>query len=280
MLFLFGTRATRIHRKVLEDNTECVNCNNQNTLIATTYSRYFHIFWIPFLPVGKTTILECSHCKKSYAESDLNETIKQSLVKSQEADPPKSPTWQGCGCLLIFAIVVFSLLSMLIGYLFNKDEIDESMDDVRSEYLQDDIAKTRNNPDKKTDSLSFYIKTCVDISIEGIDMDQIRYYSKINEDKLLILLKVGDMKKIEPSSRKELVYAVQNCLDFITKDKKYQTYIGVDGKWNMLLVKTPQGSDLGGKFADSKLLLPFYDTKLKIKEKNQDTSTEVIEEEN
>lgn len=43
-----------------------------------------------------------------------------------------------------------------------------------------------------------------------------------------------------------------------TRATTLQADIGIDGKWNMILVKTPDGEDLDGKFADEILLLPFH----------------------
>lgn len=258
MLFLFGTRASKIKTVQLQGQTQCPHCESQNSFIATTYARYFHVFWIPFFPLLKSTILECSHCKKSYDVDGSPESVKAALSKTHELDAPKRPIWHGCGCLILVAIIAFSMISGVIGYIFNKDEIDKENSDVRKEYLEEAIRKATSKPTIETDSISFYLKTCVSLSLEGIDMDEIEYYSKVNSDKLLVILKVSDIKKIQASSRKELVYAVDSCIDDFLDMSEYSKYIGVDGNWNMLMVKTPNGSDLGGKFADKKLLLPFY----------------------
>ncbi|WP_290701508.1 hypothetical protein [Lacinutrix sp.] len=45
------------------------------------------------------------------------------------------------------------------------------------------------------------------------------------------------MKKIVKSSRKELVYSVEECLESLDYTSLTEHYIAVDGNWNMLLVK-------------------------------------------
>ena len=150
-----------------------------------------------------------------------------------------------------------------------KDTGEVTASDMKKEYLKEDIKQSTETPIMALDSVSYNLKVCVDQSIEGIDVDKIRYYSKIKDRKLLVLLKVGDMKKIQKESRKELVYVVEECLNSFVEMDAFETYIGVDGNWNMLLVKTPNGSDLEGKYADEKLLLPFYE--VEINENKQDS---------
>jgi len=270
MLFFFGTRATKVAQRQVKSNTTCPYCESQNSFVATTYGRYFHLFWIPIFPLLKSTILECSHCKKSYAEDELPEQVKTALQKENELNPARRPIWHSCGCLIIVGIIIFSILSSIVGYLFNKDEIDDTLNDDRRTQLYEDIRKATSNPSVETDSISSFIQTCIALSIDGIDTDKIGYYTKTNEDKLLLVMKVKDMKSIEKSSRKQLVFASEECLDAILYDEDFEYYIIVEGNWNTLMVKTPYDSDLGGKFADADLALPFYDTPLIIKSKGED----------
>ena len=60
------------------------------------------------------------------------------------------------------------------------------------------------------------------------------------------------------------LYSYNDFQDWSAADNRllikqdYQLYIGINGSWNMVLVKTPEAEDLGGRFAKSNLLLPFY----------------------
>jgi len=47
-------------------------------------------------------------------------------------------------------------------------------------------------------------------------------------------------------------------LSYYLNLEDFQLYIGVNGIWNMVLVKTPEEEDLGGRFAKSSLLFTFY----------------------
>lgn len=258
MIFFFGTRANRIGQRRL-NNTECSHCQTPNSFISVTFGRYVHFFWIPIFPIGKVTVAECSHCKKTYSEKEFTPDMKRSLERENEINSLKRPIWHGCGCLIIIGFVLFSLISGVIGYIFNKGEIDDSLNDERKEYLEVDKNRVTSKLTREKDSISYVIQQCVNFSIDGIDTEAIKYVSNLKDNKLMLILKVGDMKNIEKSSRKELVYAVEECLDAMEYNNITERYIAVDGNWNMLLVKTPYGSDLGGKFADEDLLLSFYD---------------------
>jgi len=263
MIFFFGTRANRIgHRKRL-NNTECSYCQNPNTFETTTFGRYAHFFWVPLFPIGKVTVAECNHCKKTYSKDEFTPDMLRSLERVEEVNPSKTPIWHGCGCLLIIGLILFSFISAGIGYLFNKDEINnydnEYNNDYRTEYLEADKARVTSDMTFEQDSIAFMVKECITFSIDGINTEAIEYVSSVNADKLLLLLKVGDMKQIKKSSRKELMFAVEECLDNLEHETINKRYIGIDGNWNMLLVSSPDGRDLGGKFADEDLLLSFYD---------------------
>ncbi|AUP77359.1 zinc-ribbon domain-containing protein [Flavivirga eckloniae] len=255
MFLHFGIRASKLKEKRIRGNTTCPNCESQNSFIATTFGKYLHVFWIPLFPLSKTTILECKHCKKSYNQNEIPTEINKALLKENKLNPVKAPLWHGCGGLIL--IVLF--LVVFIFIMTNESEADPIKIDPMTKLLMDDIVKVSSSPTIETDSISFYLKPCINSSIEGIKTNEIKYYSKIKKNKLLVLLKVMDMKKIEKSSRKELLFAVEDCLLDLGLLETYDCYIGVKGKWNMLLVKTPYNSDLGGRFANMNFLLPFYD---------------------
>lgn len=256
MIFFFGSRANRIRQRRLV-NTTCPYCQTQDSFVSTTFGSYAHFFWVPIFPLGKTTVAECSHCKKTYSKDEFSDQMLRSLEKEDEINPSKRPIWHGCGCLIIVGFILFSLISGAIGTIFYGDELD-TVDDIRIEQLNADKNRVTTDLSFKKDSISFAVKQCVSMTIEGIATEKIKYTSRIKGNKLMLILKVSDIKQIEKSSRKALVYTVEECLKMLDYQLITEHYIAVDGNWNMLLVKTPNGSDLGGKYADEDLLLSFY----------------------
>ncbi len=259
MLFLFGTGKSTLKNQYQLRNCECPNCHQRNTLTGGTIARYFHFFFIPVFPTSKNHIAICNHCNAKFSYNLFTDEMKQSFDSQYNINPNSRPIWHGCGCIIILIALVLLIGALLVGWYKTKDE-PEKPKDKREAFLKDDINKVTAVPTMETDSTSFYIKQCLDEIIDQeLNKKNIKYYSKANGDKLLIILDIDDMKRIKSSERHYLLNFVRDCLRLHDGYEDKQLYIGIDGMWNMVLVSTPHGSDTDGKFADEKLLYPFYD---------------------
>lgn len=196
----------------------------------------------------------------------------------QSQEPPKPPrnnngddnkskgrkqALKGCGIGCLAIILLFVRLSFWLGSSLE----DEESKDLRITYLKQDMDRlTRNLTDK--DSLSQFVKLCLDIGVSEeneLNKDAFKYFTRRNGNKLLIIVEIRDMQDIEASTRKGIVEIIEECFSYAGEEENSidEYYICIEGKWNTLLVKTPYRSDLGGRFADEKLLLPFYDEYVK-----------------
>jgi len=264
MIFFFGTRASKIKERKIR-KTICSYCNTEDSFIISTYSKYFHFFWIPIIPFSKIHIAECLHCKKSYAQNEFTKEMLLGLQKENEINPAKRPFWQGIGCivLMLLFLIPFSI-SVFAALYGGTDRFNNSeTKDVRSAYLREDINHLSLALDPVKDSISFALKKCVTYDIEsGINTDKIKYFTKVADHKLLVLLEVKDMKQIRAKERKIIIDIIEDCLATMSNLASIdEYYIGVEGKWNTILVQTPTDEDLGGTFADKNKLLPFYGEK-------------------
>ena len=190
--------------------------------------------------------------------------MQQSLENENRVDPAKRPLWQGCGCLLLVVVFAFLFGLSMYGVYMRANNPQAAMEkaDARRQLLDADMTKMTNAVQQK-DTLTFALKACVDYDIvDGLDTGNFEYFTKLKKDKLLILMKVPDIKKIETKYRKELIDVIEDCLYAMDRnDLIKETYIAIEGKWNTILVKTPFDEDLGGRFANKNLLLPFYGTR-------------------
>ncbi|MFD2588806.1 hypothetical protein ACFSQJ_17905 [Croceitalea marina] len=268
MLFFFGTRASKIKERKLK-RTTCPYCQTQDSFVVSTFSKYFHFFWIPIIPLFKTNIAECTHCKKSYDKVHFTQEMQRSLDNENRLNPAKRPLWQGCGCLVLVAFFAVMMTISLYGvYMRSKNPEKYKIEvDPRLEFLNADIDKLSSFVQAK-DTVTLALKQCVDDDIVGgISTEDIAYFTKQSGDKLLILLEVRDIKKINTKYRKELIAVIEDCMRYTNpKDSITQYFIGIEGKWNTVLIKTPFDEDLGGRFADKQLLLPFYGEKPIVKD--------------
>lgn len=274
MIFFFGTRASKIKEHQLR-NTSCPYCSTANSFTVSTYSRYFHFFWIPIIPLFKSSIAECGHCKKSYATANFSPEMNRSFEQEKQRDPAKRPIWQGLGCMVLLAFFALVFSISLYGTFFGPKNTTKSTlsKDPRRASLEEDIRKISPVFSKEKEPLTYALKECINYEIiSGLDPAKIQYFTRMDENRFLILLKVRDMKKVEVSSRKVLIDIIEDCL-YAMEDLKDvdDYYIGIEGRWNTVLVKTPLEADLGGRFADKYKLLPFYGEELTDTSKEMDS---------
>ncbi len=260
MLFFFGSRNSKISERKIR-KTSCPNCQTQDSFVVTTFGKYFHFFWIPIIPLFKTHVAECSHCKKTYSKFEFTSEMNAALKKENQLNPIKRPLWHGCGCIIL--VVFFSIMLTISFYgvymRANNPDATTVEKDARKELLANDLDKLSSILQRDKDSITIALKHCVDYDIEsGIDTSKIEYFSSLKEDKILVLLRIKDLKNITATQRKVIIDIVEDCLTDIPYLNAKEQYIGVEGKWNTVLIKTPTESDLGGRFADKNKLLPFY----------------------
>ena len=259
MFLFFGSRSSIIKNIRLKQQIKCASCENETRFNVATKGYYFHFMFIPLFPLFKQNLLECNHCKKVYFFREVSESVKRVVKREQELDAPKRPLWHGCGCLVIIAVIVLFFMLGIGGYLYNKEELDTSLTDPNRTILMRDIEATTNTPDIKKDSIAFYLKECMfDTSGVGIDMNEIKYLTKQKENRLLVLLKVEAIKKIKRKYRENLVYDVEDCLRLHLPESVDSVFIGVHGKWTMMLTKSPYGKNLDGFIGNDDYILPFY----------------------
>lgn len=261
MLLFFGTRASKIKDRKLR-RTTCPYCKTQDSFTVSTYSKYFHFFWIPIIPLFKTNVAECSHCKKSYAQNEFTPDMNAALQKENETNPEKRPIWQGCGCMVLVGFFTLMFAISLYGVYMRSNDDEDSLTekDSRKELLEIDMKQLSSLVKRDKDSLAFALKQCVDNDLtRRIKKDKIKYFTRIDREKLLIILHIRDLSEIEYSERKIIIDILEDCLTAMPHmDSISEYYISVEGKWNTILIKTPTDADLGGRFADRYKLLPFY----------------------
>jgi hypothetical protein len=259
MLFIFGVRSTVTGSTVLEQCL-CPNCGQENTLTTVFTANYFHFFFVPFFPTGKSCVITCSYCRKQYDDKYLPPPIGEAVERFRLSQK-KRPAWHCCGCSFLLILFFVWLVMLIFSIIFHTSE-PERPNPLEDKY-KSDFEKLTTSPDCKTDTISCAIKSYLDVVVtEEMDRDAFEYFSRVDGDKVLVLMKVTDMKKIESGVRKDLVneigYILRNKYGF--DDEKI--YIGVEGKWNTVLISTPDHKELGGNFANEEYLYDFYEQKI------------------
>ena len=103
MLIFYGKKRFRIMTKEIIPY-ECPNCSNRFSTKLTIYSKYFHIFWIPFRPIDKEGIASCIECGLERNEMKFGPEL---VAQSKEIKKGvKHPFYAYIGLLIIACLFI------------------------------------------------------------------------------------------------------------------------------------------------------------------------------
>lgn len=108
-MIISGNRATKTGHQSLF-GTKCNSCSSKEALEMYTFSRYFHIFWVPFFPYRKEAITQCNHCKQILNKKEFSSDL--SLQYEEMKTNIKTPYWQYIGGVL-FVVLIISIFSSI-----------------------------------------------------------------------------------------------------------------------------------------------------------------------
>ncbi|MEP1488652.1 MAG: zinc-ribbon domain-containing protein [Algibacter sp.] len=86
-MIFYGTNSSRLKDGKL-NNVTCPNCENQTSMTYGVFGKYFYLYWIPIFPIGKTNVLECNSCKKTFKLEELSQQIKQKFELEKHSGIP------------------------------------------------------------------------------------------------------------------------------------------------------------------------------------------------
>lgn len=102
-MVFYGTNSSNIKTGKIR-NVSCPNCEKNTEMNYTIFGKYFHLYWIPFFPIGRVNIIECNNCKATYDLKDVDATIINKFQQEQDRNPTKTPIKLFSGLFLIVAI--------------------------------------------------------------------------------------------------------------------------------------------------------------------------------
>lgn len=104
-MIIYGNR----NKQLLGDDVmdKCEHCGNDSSMEMHVFRRYFHLFWIPFVPTKKFGISQCNHCKQMLKDSEMPPKLKASYNAYQAN--AKTPWWMYSG-LVLFSLLVLSVM--------------------------------------------------------------------------------------------------------------------------------------------------------------------------
>ena len=107
MLIIFGIKTKVIADEICLGDI-CPGCNSQN-LFLTFVQSYFHLFWIPFIPLTKRPLVYCRSCGMTINKKEVPEKFLH-VVEEQKLKV-KTPKYYFAG----LAILSLLLMVMIFG---------------------------------------------------------------------------------------------------------------------------------------------------------------------
>lgn len=260
---IFGTKATKLIEKRLNANTSCPYCQQKSSFILKGEANYFHLFWIPVIPLGKELYVQCVHCHNKYFKKDFAEDVK----KAVQLENIRRPIWH----YIVPAFLLFKIVSALFvfGYFYVEDAIQESKHEKlkaeenlkaeeRKQTFINDKKSMQLSPSLTTDSISYKIKEEFPFSEYDVDAEQVALFSKIEDKKLLLLIDVKENGKLIEAEGCVLVNDVKNFLIQTYQENYFKFYIALFENNELKMLHTPENLYVT-KFQSKVPLYGFYE---------------------
>ncbi|MDQ2863597.1 MAG: hypothetical protein M3R50_08125 [Bacteroidota bacterium] len=116
-MIVFGRKAKKIASERLSE--QCPGCNTQSVDMYL-FQEYGHVFWIPFLPVGRLGMSQCSKCGQVLKTKQIPANFVAEYEKLKKKT--KVPFWTFSGLALVGIIIIASII-----YGQKKDELNAKL---------------------------------------------------------------------------------------------------------------------------------------------------------
>jgi len=101
-MIIYGSKATQLAKESISES--CPHCQQTNSIDMYVFQRYAHVFWIPFVAIGKTGVSQCAHCKQTLKFKDMPSSLK--LAYQEIARQSKTPYWTFIGVALVGLLII------------------------------------------------------------------------------------------------------------------------------------------------------------------------------
>ncbi|WP_374950641.1 hypothetical protein [Mucilaginibacter sp.] len=106
-MIIYGTRAKLLTSEIVAE--PCPHCNYANVVQMNVFQKWAHIFWIPFFPIGKTGVSQCTHCAQVLQLKQMSPSLKISYDNMK--GNVKTPLWTFSGLGIIALIAIVAVIS-------------------------------------------------------------------------------------------------------------------------------------------------------------------------
>lgn len=110
-MIIFGLRSGNTKQTEIP-LADCAYCETKQSVQLHFYVRYFHIFWIPLIPLYKTGVSQCRHCKQALDKAQIPPHLLASCTTARKKakTPLKYYSWLIIATLF-FAFAIFAVFT-------------------------------------------------------------------------------------------------------------------------------------------------------------------------
>ena len=124
-MIVYGTGGKDLGEKLIT-NEKCPHCGEYNKIHLHSIARYVHLFWIPFFPYSKKTVIICHSCDKEILKKKASPSLidKIGLEKSSF----KIPIYHFSGLI----IIVLTILWFKYTAVKHKSFVENSIENIQT----------------------------------------------------------------------------------------------------------------------------------------------------
>jgi hypothetical protein len=109
-MIFYGTKATPVGLYAAE-RLKCQNCGEENQLQFAVFARYFHLYWIPTIPLGKVAVSSCQHCQHAMEHKEFKKDQQYQYAYERIKAQTSTPKWHFAGLFLIAVLISWVSIS-------------------------------------------------------------------------------------------------------------------------------------------------------------------------
>jgi hypothetical protein len=106
-MIFYGTNGTHLRSEMLP-GLACSACATPNSLRASLFGRYVHLYWVPFLPYAKLAAVQCGACQATWENQALPPAVAPAVRTLKQQTP--QPYWSWAGLTLVAGLAAFGAL--------------------------------------------------------------------------------------------------------------------------------------------------------------------------
>jgi hypothetical protein len=106
-MLISGTKEKLLISETVSES--CMHCGKNNVINLAIYQKYFHLFFIPFIPLKKTAISTCSHCKEKLFLKEMTISLKENFERIRGYT--KTAWWTFIGSIILVGLITNELIN-------------------------------------------------------------------------------------------------------------------------------------------------------------------------